>query len=67
MNESTKDSTPADLAAGDINAPPRHYVSPLTLHPYLGNLKMASSFLILLKVLPTSSIPHPAKNLNGKD
>jgi hypothetical protein len=30
-------------------------------------LKIASSFLILPKVLPTSSIPHPAKNLNGKD
>jgi hypothetical protein len=65
--ESTKDSTPADLAAGDINAPPQHYVSPLTLHPYLGNLKTASLFLILLKVLLTSSIPHPVKNLNGKD
>jgi hypothetical protein len=65
--ESMKDSTPANLATGDINAPPRHYVSPLTLHPYLENLKMASLFLILLKVLLTLLIPHPAKNPNGKD
>jgi hypothetical protein len=65
--KSTKDNTPTNLATGDNNAPPQHYVSPLTLHPYLENLKMASLFLILLKVLLTSLIPHPEKNPNGKD
>ncbi len=59
--KSTKDSTPTDLAAGDINAPP------IDSAPISG--KFENGFFIPDTPEGTADIinPPPSKNLNGKD